>query len=397
MGKRLVTLPFPHHFSLKAHLMGKLIALGTALLLLAACSPSKKEIVIGGLFPLTGNTATYGQSSKQAMDLAVAEVNRDSGIEIAGTRMPVRAVYEDDEGQSEKAANACQKLISRDKIAAIIGAVASKNSLAIAPICQESRVPMISSASTNEKVTEAGDFVFRACFIDPFQGMVMAKYAAFTLKAKKAAILFDNGNDYNKGLAEVFAKKFAEYGGAIVAREAFTDEANTVDFKAQLTNIKAASPDFLYCPNYYTADAMIMKQSKEIGLSVPTGGGDGWDSPELVKIGGAAVEGCVFSNHFSKDDTSAAVKNFVRKYKQAYGAEPDALASLAYDAAMILLSALRTAHSTDPDAVKEAIRTSTVAGVSGNITFDEKRNPIKSAVILRINNGKQEFVERVGP
>lgn len=377
--------------------MKKIIILAGLALLVASCSKGKKEIVIGGLFPLSGSTATFGQSSKQGMELAVAEVNQEGGIMVGGASLPVRAVYEDDEGQPEKAANACQKLISRDAVCAIIGAVASKNSLAIAPICQESRIPMISSASTNEKVTEAGDFVFRACFIDPFQGKVMAAYAAHALGAKKAAIIFDNGNDYNKGLAEVFSKKFAEYGGTIVAKEAFTDEANTVDFKAQLTNIKATAPDFLYCPNYYAADAMIMKQSREIGLSVPTGGGDGWDSPKLVEIGGPAVEGCVFSNHFSKDDTSAAVRNFVGKYKQKFGAEPDALASLAYDAAKILLSAITKTQSTDPDALKEAIRTSSVAGVSGNITFDEKRNPIKSAVILKIKDGKQVFVERVKP
>jgi branched-chain amino acid transport system substrate-binding protein len=376
--------------------MNKIIILLSLSLFLVGCS-RQKEIVVGGLFPLSGNTATYGQSSKQAMELAIDETNREGGIAVAGTKLQVRGVYEDDEGQPEKAANACQKLISRDGICAIIGAVASKNSLAIAPICQESRVPMISSASTNEKVTEAGDFIFRACFIDPFQGMVMAKYAANSLKAKKAAVLYDNGNDYNKGLMEVFSRKFIEGGGTIVAKEAFTDEANTVDFKAQLTNIKAAAPDFLYCPNYYTADAMIMKQAKEIGLSAPTGGGDGWDSPELVKIGGPAVEGCVFSNHFSKDDTSGVVQNFVRKYKEKYGVDPDALASLAYDATVILLSALKKTQSIDPDALKEAIRTDSAAGVSGTITFDEKRNPIKSAVILRIRNGRQEFVERVAP
>jgi branched-chain amino acid transport system substrate-binding protein len=377
--------------------MKKIVTLISLALLIAGCSKSKKEIVVGGLFPLSGSTATFGQSSKQGMELAVAEVNQEGGIMVGGVALPVRAVYEDDEGQPEKAANACQKLISRDAVCAIIGAVASKNSLAIAPICQESRIPMVSSASTNEKVTEAGDFIFRACFIDPFQGKVMAAYAAHTLSAKKAAIIFDNGNDYNKGLAEVFSKKFAEYGGVIVAREAFTDEANTVDFKAQLTNIKAAAPDFLYCPNYYAADAMIMKQSREIGLTVPTGGGDGWDSPKLVEIGGPSVEGCMFSNHFSKDDTSAAVRNFVGKYKQKFGAEPDALASLAYDAAVILLSAIKRTQSTDPDALKEAIRTSSVAGVSGTITFDDKRNPIKSAVILKIQNGRQVFVERVKP
>jgi branched-chain amino acid transport system substrate-binding protein len=391
----MLTRPRSNYFDFPEVLMKKIL-IAALLFLFAGCS-KEKSIVIGGLFPLSGNTATYGQSSKQAMELAIGEANRDGGLLAAGVRLGVRGAYEDDEGQPEKAANACQKLISRDAVCAIIGAVASKNSLAIAPICQESRIPMISSASTNEKVTEAGDFVFRACFIDPFQGMVMAKYAANSLKAKRAAVLYDNGNDYNKGLAEVFSRKFVEYGGAIVAKEAFTDEANTVDFKAQLTNIKSASPDFLYCPNYYTADAMIMKQAREIGLSVSTGGGDGWDSPELVKIGGQAVEGCVFSNHFSKDDTSGIVQNFVKNYREKYGVEPDALASLAYDAAVILLSAIRKTESVDPDALKEAIRTNVVAGVSGNIMFDEKRNPIKSAVILKIRSGKQVFVERVAP
>jgi branched-chain amino acid transport system substrate-binding protein len=365
------------------------------ILFIFSCSKQKKEIFIGGLFPLTGNTATFGLSSKQGMELAILEINEAGGIEVDGVIMPVKAIYEDDEGQPEKAANACQKLISRDGVCAIIGAVASKNSLAIAPICQEAHIPMISPASTNEKVTEIGEYIFRACFIDPFQGMIMASYAANKLNAKKAAIIYDNGNDYNKGLANVFEKKFIEYGGTIVAKEAFTDEANTVDFKAQLTNIKAAKPDFLYCPNYYAADAIIMKQSKEIGLNVPTGGGDGWDSPKLVEIGGNAVENCVFSNHFSKDDTNFIVKNFVSKYKQKFSSDPDALASLAYDATTILLTAIKKAKTLKPEILKETIKTIEVNGISGTIKFDEKRNPIKSAVILKIQNGKQVFIERV--
>jgi branched-chain amino acid transport system substrate-binding protein len=360
------------------------------------CSKNQ-DIIIGGLFPLSGNAATFGQSSKQGMQLAVDEANAQGGITVNGKISRVLPIFEDDEGQPEKAANACQKLISQNGVCMIIGAVMSKNSLAIAPICQDSRIPMISSASTNEKVTEAGDFIFRACFIDPFQGMVMANYAFKMLKARVAAIIYDNGNDYNKGLAEVFKRKFIELGGRIVAFEAFTDEANTVDFKAQLTNIKASKPDFLYCPNYYAADAMIMKQAHEVGLKVPTGGGDGWDSPKLVEIGGSDVDGCVFSNHFSKEDTSATVRNFVEKYRNKFGSVPDALASLAYDAATIGLSAIKKANTLNGEALKNAIKSISITGVSGTITFDEKRNPIKSAVILKMENGRQTFVTRINP
>ncbi len=365
-----------------------------ALLFLGGCA-QKDEIVIGGLFPLSGNAATFGQSSKQGMQLAVDEFNNKGGIAIGGSKMPVRAVYEDTEGSPERSANAAQKLISQNGVAAIVGAVMSKNSLAIAPICQSSQVPMITPASTNVKVNEAGDYIYRACFIDPFQGAVMAKYAYENLEAREAAVIFDNGNDYNKGLAEVFREEFEKMSGEIVAYEAFTDEANTVDFKAQLTNIKAAQPDFLYSPNYYAADAIIMKQAHEIGLDVHTGGADGWDSPQLVEIGGEHVEGCVFSNHFSKDDTSDVVQSFVFKYTDRFGAPPDALASLAYDAANILLKAVEDAGSLEGEDVKNAMAIVSVEGVSGEITFDENRNPIKPAVILKIEGGKQTYVTEI--
>ena len=374
------------------------VGLFLAVLALLVTGASKRhEIVVGAVFPMSGNAATFGQSSREGMQLAIDEVNAKGGSTVAGQKVPVRAVYEDSEGQPEKAANAAQKLISLNGICGLVGAVMSKNSLAIAPLCQEAKVPMISPASTNAKVTEVGDFIFRACFIDPFQGKVMATYAYHTLGLRKAAVIFDNGNDYNKGLAEVFRKTFEGYGGKVVAWEAFTDEANTVDFKAQLTNIKAAGPEFLYAPNYYAADAVIMKQAHEIGLTVPAGGGDGWDSPQLVEIGGKDVEGCVFSNHFSKDDQSPVVQSFVNRYQEKYKAAPDALASLAYDAATILLTAMEKAGTTDGPAVRDAIRGIAMDGVSGKITFDEKRNPVKSAVILKIANGRQNYVATIRP
>jgi len=273
----------------------------------------------------------------------------------------------------------------------------SKNSKAIGPICQSKGVVMISPASTNPDVTLIGDSIFRVCFIDPFQGTVMARYAYNNLKVTKAAILYDNGNDYNKGLAHFFEQEFKRLGGDIVSKQAFTDEEKTVDFKAQLTTIKSAEPEFLYLPNYYAASALIMKQAKELGMDVPAGGGDGWDSPKLVEIGGADVEGGVFSNHFSKEDLSPEVQGFVTKYREKYGADPDALASLAYDAAFVLLSAVEKAGSLEGADIRDALKATQFKGATGNITFDENRNPIKSAVILQINNGQQQYLTTVNP
>jgi len=273
----------------------------------------------------------------------------------------------------------------------------SKNSLAIAPICQSKGVVMISPASTNPEVTKKGDYIFRVCFLDSFQGIVMARYAYNDLKLAKAAVLYDNANDYNKGLAQFFEEEYKRLGGEIVASEAFTDEEKTVDFKAQLTTIKAAKPEFLYLPNYYAASALIMKQARELGLDVPAGGGDGWDSPKLVEIGGKAVEGGAFSNHFSKDDPSPEVQGFVKKYRDKYGKDPDALASLAYDAAHVLISAIEKARSLKGSDIRDALKATQLKGTTGNISFDQDRNPIKSAVILQIKDGRQQYITTVNP
>jgi branched-chain amino acid transport system substrate-binding protein len=256
---------------------------------------------------------------------------------------------------------------------------------------------MISSVSTNLGVTLLGDYIFRACFIDPFQGKVMANYAWNTLKVKTAAVLYDNGNDFNKGLAEVFKTVFEEDGGKVVAYEAFTDEDKTVDFKTQLTKIKAAKPEFLFLPNYYGASALILKQARGMGLNVPAGGCDGWDSTEFVKIGGAAVEGGVFPSHFSKDDTSPKVQAFVAAFTAKYGAAPDSFAALAYDATGLFLDAFKTCGSIKGSDIRDAIKNTTFSGVSGDYKFDANRNPIKKAVLLQIKNGQQTFLMTVNP
>jgi branched-chain amino acid transport system substrate-binding protein len=379
----------------------KNFVLVTLIILIGICAGCAKEeggeIRIGAIFPMTGGSATFGKSSKEGMQIAVEEFNDKGGIEINGKKMKIKAIYDDTAGQPEQAANVCRKQIDQDGVVAIVGAVMSKNSLAIAPICQSKGIVMISPASTNPEVTMKGDYIFRVCFIDPFQGTVMAQYVHDDLGLTKAAVLYDNGNDYNKGLAHFFEEEFKRLSGEIVASEAFTDEEKTVDFRAQLTKIKAAKPEFLYLPNYYAAAALILKQARELGLDVPAGGGDGWDSPKLVEIGGDAVEDGVFSNHFSKEDPSPEVQGFVTKYRKEYGADPDALASLAYDAAFVLLSAIEKTGSTDGAAIRDALETVKINGATGKISFDEIRNPIKSAVILQIKNGQQQYLTTVNP
>ena len=361
------------------------------------CKAKAGVVNLGGIFPMSGASATFGTSSKNGVDMAVGEFNTAGGAVVGGVKTTINYINEDDTGLPEVGASAAQMLINQDKVIGIIGAVMSKVSLAIAPIAQAAGVPEISPTSTNTKVTLVGDYIFRACFIDPFQGTVMANYAYNTLKVKTAAVLYDNGNDYNKGLAEYFKAGFEKLGGKVVAYEAFTDEQKTVDYKPQLTKIKAASPEFLYLPNYYGSVALQLKQAREMGLNVPAGGGDGWDSPDLVKIGGAAVEGGVFSNHFSKDDPSPKVQAFVAAYTAKYGEAPDALAALAYDAAGLFLDAFKTAGSIKGSDIRDAMKNTTFVGISGAYKFDENRDPIKAAVILQIKNGQQTYLTTVNP
>jgi len=360
-------------------------------------TPTEQKVNLGSIVPMTGGAATFGTSSKNGVTMAVEEFNAAGGAMVNGVKTTINYINEDDTGAPEVGASAAQKLINQDHVIGIIGAVMSKVSLAVAPICQAAGVPEITPASTNPAVTLQGDYIFRACFIDPFQGTVMANYVWNTLKLKTAAVLYDNGNDYNKGLAEYFKAGFEKLGGKIVDYEAFTDEDKTIDYKAQLTKIKAANPEFLYLPNYYASAATILKQAREMGLNAPAGGGDGWDSPDLVKIGGAAVEGGVFSNHFSKDDLSPKVQTFVKAYTAKFGEAPDALAALAYDAAGLFLDAFKTAGSIKGSDIRDAMKNTSYVGISGSYKFDENRDPIKAAVILQIKNGQQTYVATVNP
>src|SRR5215510_13456483 len=317
------------------------VSLLLALLAGAGCGEAKKGgaagITVGHVASMTGDTATFGRSADQGIRMAVEEINAAGGV----LGQPIQIVTEDDRSVTEEARTAAQKLIQRDQVKALLGEVASSRSLAAAPEAQRAHVPMISPGSTNPKVTEVGDYIFRACFIDPFQGAVMAQFAAEELKAKRLAILFDFKQDYSVGLAEFFRETVKKNGGEIVADERYT--SGDIEFRAQLTTIRAAKPDAIFVPGYYTELGLIAKQARELGITVPLLGGDGWDSEKTLEIGGDAVEGYYFSTHYSADADSPKVQDFVKRYREAYGAVPDAMAALGYDTALILSDALRRA------------------------------------------------------
>ena len=360
-------------------------------LLPIGCGREPEHLRIGGVAPLTGESASFGQSGRRGSELAVEQWNARGGL--LGRR--IRLVVADDKGDPAEGATVFTKLIEQDKVSAIVGTVMSKVSLAGAPICQAAKIPMIATASTNPKVTDVGPFIFRACYIDPFQGTVGAKFAFDELKARKAACLFDVGNDYPKGLSEFFKAKFTALGGEVVGFEGHA--TGTSDFKAQLTKVLAAKPDLLYISDYYSDVAIMAKQARELGFKGPMLGGDGWDSPKLIEIAGSAVEGCFFTNHYAKEDKAPVVQEFVMKYTDKYKAAPDALAALAYDAANIMLDAITRAGATDGAAIQAALGKTDLRVVTGQVKFDEKRNPVKSAVIIEIKGGHEVYKTTIAP
>jgi branched-chain amino acid transport system substrate-binding protein len=351
-------------------------------------------IKVGVYGDLTGQTSSFGQSTKNGIELAVEEINAAGGI----NGKKIELVVEDDQGRPEQAKTVVSKLINQDKVQAVLGEVASTNSLAAAPVAQEAKIPMITPSSTNPKVTETGDYVSRVCFIDPFQGSVMAKFAANTLKAKTAAILGDVNSDYSKGLTQFFEEEFTKLGGKVIAKEAYTQ--TDPDFKGQLTKIRDLNPDVIYVPGYYGQVGIIAKQARELDMNMPLLGGDGWDSPELWKLGGAALKNAYISNHYSAENPAPEIQSFVKAFKAKYGVEPDSLAALAYDAAKVLADAIKRAGGTDSAKLKDAINsTKDFAGVTGKITLDAKRNAVKPAVVLELDPaaGKFKYKETISP
>ncbi|WP_257452565.1 ABC transporter substrate-binding protein [Archangium lipolyticum] len=349
-------------------------------------------ILLGQVGSLTGSEATFGISARNGIDLALQETNAAGGVK--GKKLAVR-VY-DSQGKPEEAAQAATRLITQDKVAVILGEAASSNSMAMAEKAQAAGVPMITPSSTNPAVTQKGDYIFRVCFIDPFQGFVMAKFARENLKLTRVAVLQDNKSAYSVGLTDVFSRKFSEMGGTIAGTESYSK--GDTDFRAQLTALKKTKPQALFVPGYYTDVGIIARQARELGLTVPMLGGDGWESDKLFELGGEAIEGSYYANHYSVDNPDPRVQGFISKYKAAYGAVPDSVAALAYDAAMLAIDAMKRAPDLSGASIRDAIATAkSFPGVAGTINLDENRDPVKQAVILKVEGGKTKFVTTVEP
>ncbi|MEZ5428024.1 MAG: ABC transporter substrate-binding protein [Pyrinomonadaceae bacterium] len=375
--------------------MKKLLTLTSLLLLFFSTNLFAQEkpvtekedetIRVGVFIDLSGFTSIFGKATKNGIELAVEEINRSGGI----NGRKIELFIEDDEGRPEYAKKAVEKLISRHKVHAVLGEVASTNSLAAAPVAQEAKIPMISPSSTNPRVTAAGNYIFRTCFVDPLQGEAMANFALFELGATRIAIMNDVQSDYSKGLASSFEEMFIKYRGKVINKQSYTQ--NDVDFKSQLTEIKRNKPDAIYVPGYYGEVGVIVKQARELGIKVPILGGNGWDSPKLWELGGKSLENTYITNHFASDDPSYAIRNFSGIYREKFEMEADSLAALGYDSAYVLADALRRAGSTDGETLRKAIAQTNYNGITGRISFDESRNPRKPVIIQKLDPKAKSF------
>ncbi len=383
----------------------KLVILSAVVIMAAACTKKKdsadatggtsaadSEIRIGQFGSMTGGEATFGISTDKGVRLAIDARNAAGGIK---GRM-IKLITADNQGKPEEAAAVVKKLITQDKVVAVLGEVASTRSLAAAPIAQTYKIPMVSPSSTNPQVTQKGDYIFRVCFIDPFQGAVMAKFTHENLKLKKVAILKDLKSDYSLGLAEYFVKKFTELGGTIVAEQNF--QTGDSDFKAQLTQIRSSSPDAIFIPAYYTEVGLIARQARQLGLKAILLGGDGWDSPKLFEIGQAAVQGSYFSNHYTSESTNPATVDFIKRFREKFNETPDGLAAAGYDAAMILIQAIERSSDMSPTAIRdEMAKTADFDGATGKITINKDRNADKDAFIVKVDGKALKFVTLLKP
>ena len=351
-----------------------------------------EPIKIGEFASLTGKEATFGQLAHQGALLAIEEINAAGGV----LGRPIVLVTEDNQSKAGESATIVKKFISRDKVVAVLGEIVSSRTLEAAPICQNARIPLVSPGATAPEVTTKGDYIFRACFIDPFVGTITAKFAKETLKVRRAAVLSSVSSAQSVGLAKFFRERFTADGGVVALEQKFGE--GDKDFRAQLTAIKAAGVDGIFVPAYYTEAALICKQARELGLAIPLFGTDGWESDEFVAIGGAAVEGCYIVTHYSAENTSPRVASFNDRFRRRWGAGSNALCALGYDAAMMLVDAIRRAGATEGPKLRNALAATTnFPGVAGTVTLDAHRNPTKSAVVLTVRRGRFTFVQDVSP
>jgi len=353
--------------------------------LLSACQTqgsSGDKVRIGVFMSTTGSTANFGISSVNGIKMAADEINAAGGI----NGKQVELLVQDDRSDASEAATIVTKFVTQDQVNAVIGEVASSRSIAAAPIAQNAKIPMLTPSSTNPEVTKKGDFIFRSCFIDPYQGAAIAQFAAKTLGAKSAAIMVDRKNDYSTGLEKVISEVFTKFGGKIVATQSYQE--GDQDFNAQLTSLKGSNPEVIFVPGYYNDVGLIAKQARDKGITVPLIGGDGWDSEQLYKIGGTALNGSYFTNHYSPFDTAPNVVKFVNDYKKRYNSTPDALAATAYDAANIMFDAVKRSKSLSGTDIRDALQaTNAFPGVTGTVTFNQNRDAVKPIVMIEIKDG----------
>ena len=361
-------------------------------LVLLAADPAGGEVRVGAITPLSGALSTYGVSGVQGARLALEEINRERKIPGG----PLVLIDEDDASKQGESATIARKLIFSDHVVAILGGLTSSETLEAAPIAQSAQIPLLSPTATNLAVTQVGDFVFRTCFTDPFIGLLMSKFAAEHLHAKTAVILVDVKQDYSIGVADGIDQSFTQSGGKILDRISFS--SGDLDYRAQLTAARARHPDVLFLPAYYTEAGLILREARQLGIQSPFIGADGWDSPVLLQVAGTAANGCYYANHFSADDPNPAVQEFVKKYKAAYGATPDALAALWYDGMRLLADAIVRAGSTESALLRSAIANTTgFEGITGKISLDPQRNASKPGVIIAIENQQLKVAQRVSP
>jgi branched-chain amino acid transport system substrate-binding protein len=369
----------------------------TGSLVLGGCAPKEtNDIRIGVNAEITGSKPTVGDSCKKAAELLAAQVNAAGGLKVGDKKYPITLFIEDNEDKPESAAAVAKKLISQDNVLAIIGPNASGNAIPAARICEDAKVIMITPWSTNPKTTEHMKYVFRACFLDDFQGEVMAKFARDNMKAKTAAVLYDMASEYNKGIAEFFKKSFEKMGGQVVAFESYTKDDK--DFSSQLTKIKAANPDVLFLPNYYNEVPLQAQQARRLGITAPLIGSDSWGSSELLTLGGKDLEGAFFSSHYAPDIATPKAQEFIKAFETKYGKKPDDVAALTYDSGQLLLAAITKSKSLDRQKVRDALATiSEFEGVTGTMKFSGTGDPVKSAVIIQIKDGKFKYFTSVSP
>ncbi|MGI5920356.1 MAG: ABC transporter substrate-binding protein [Syntrophomonadaceae bacterium] len=372
--------------------------------IVAGCGGTKQTgegngdtIKVGINMELSGGVASYGTNSRDGAMLAIEQINAQGGV--LGKKL--EAVQKDCKSVADEAMNVSAALVG-ENIVAQVGPLTSGDVAGSTPIMMDNKIPLIAPAATAANVTvddktgKTNEYIFRVCFIDPFQGTLMAKFAIDDMKAKTAAIYKDTSSDYGKGLADYFKKTFEENGGKIVAEEGFVKDDR--DFRATLTKIRGTNPDFIYVPGYYQEVAPLIKQARELGITTPIGGGDGWDSPDMVKVAGTSLNNTFFTNHYSSQDKDPKVVEFVKAYKEKYNKEPDAFAALGYDAVQLLAQGIKDANSTDSEKIKDALAKITdFVGITGKMSIDKNHNPVKAGVIIEFKDGKQVMKTRIDP